>query len=277
MFFNILNNKNKKYEMLQDDTIIIEKTTLYRIRALKDFGNIKKGQLGGYIEKENNLSYEKNDCSWIETEVIIKDNVKVSLNSYIVGFCVVSGNAIIENTIIEGNASVKDFSYLKDCKLKGYKITICDNTYLKNVIVESISKRDIIFKDSVIFKNESNRKTFLITNSSNENMCFYGNIKIFIDDNYYNNCLHIQQSKSNKNKNKTNKNYGILLLNDKYYFIIGYKDIWYIIDVFGNFGENTYIKLEDFIDKYKQKYIDKNIVTKNQYKEILRNIYGKKC
>ena len=77
--------------------------------------------------------------------------------------------------------------------------------------------------------------------------------------------------------NKTNKNYGILLLNDEYHFIIGYKDIWYIIDVFGNFAENTYIKLEDFIDKYKQKYIDKNIVTKNQYKEILRNIYEKKC
>ena len=37
--------------------------TLYRIEALKDFGDIKKGEKGGYIEKEDNLSQDDN--AWV--------------------------------------------------------------------------------------------------------------------------------------------------------------------------------------------------------------------
>ena len=42
----------KKYGLLTDDTITLDDgTVLYRIRALIDFGNVKAGELGGYIEK----------------------------------------------------------------------------------------------------------------------------------------------------------------------------------------------------------------------------------
>lgn len=44
-----------KYE-LTDETIDVSGTTLHRIKALKDFGNVKKGELGGYVESEYNLS-----------------------------------------------------------------------------------------------------------------------------------------------------------------------------------------------------------------------------
>ena len=43
--------KNKKYELTDEITIICG-TTLHRIRALKDFGNVIKGDLGGFIEGE---------------------------------------------------------------------------------------------------------------------------------------------------------------------------------------------------------------------------------
>lgn len=49
-----------KYELLQDDKIEVSGHTLYRIRALKDFKGAKAGDLGGYIEKEKNLSQEDN-------------------------------------------------------------------------------------------------------------------------------------------------------------------------------------------------------------------------
>lgn len=49
----------KKYE-LTDETIDVSGTTLHRIKALKDFGNVKKGELGGYVESERNLSQEGN-------------------------------------------------------------------------------------------------------------------------------------------------------------------------------------------------------------------------
>ena len=46
----------KKYEMLKNDTIKVGKyRTLYRIVALRKIGDIKAGQLGGYIARSKNL------------------------------------------------------------------------------------------------------------------------------------------------------------------------------------------------------------------------------
>ena len=50
----------KKYELLQDQTIEWCGRTLYRIRALRDFGAVHAGDVGGYIECERNLSQDGN-------------------------------------------------------------------------------------------------------------------------------------------------------------------------------------------------------------------------
>ena len=48
----------KKYELLTNDTIELGGgITLFRIKALISFGNVKKGELGGYVEKEGNLCH----------------------------------------------------------------------------------------------------------------------------------------------------------------------------------------------------------------------------
>ena len=47
-----------KYEILKDDFIEFDGRKLYRIKALKDFHNVKEGEFGGYIESERNLSHE---------------------------------------------------------------------------------------------------------------------------------------------------------------------------------------------------------------------------
>ena len=49
-----------KYELLKDDNIEVEGHTLYRIRATKRFNDVKKGDLGGYIENEENLGHYSN-------------------------------------------------------------------------------------------------------------------------------------------------------------------------------------------------------------------------
>ena len=54
---NCLDEKHKKYEILEDDTIERDGHTLYRVQALRDFGDVKAGDLGGYIESEDNLSH----------------------------------------------------------------------------------------------------------------------------------------------------------------------------------------------------------------------------
>lgn len=50
----------KKYELLKDDTIEHLGRTLYRIKALITFGAVVAGELGGYIESENNLEHNDN-------------------------------------------------------------------------------------------------------------------------------------------------------------------------------------------------------------------------
>ena len=42
---------------------------LYQIRALKDFGNVKVGDLGGWIEKEANLSQQGN--AWVSGNALV--------------------------------------------------------------------------------------------------------------------------------------------------------------------------------------------------------------
>ena len=52
-----------KYEILKDEFIEFDGRKLYRIKALKDFHNVKEGEFGGYIESERNLSHEGN--AWV--------------------------------------------------------------------------------------------------------------------------------------------------------------------------------------------------------------------
>lgn len=70
-----------KYEMLHEDKIEIGSHTLYRIRALKDFGDVKAGDIGGYIEKEENLSQE--GTCWIYDNAWVRGNAKVYGNAKI--------------------------------------------------------------------------------------------------------------------------------------------------------------------------------------------------
>ena len=48
---------NKKYEIIEDDFISVGGETVYRIRALKSFGNVKHGDLGGYVASYRNLDH----------------------------------------------------------------------------------------------------------------------------------------------------------------------------------------------------------------------------
>ena len=80
----------KKYE-LTDETIEVYGTALNRIKALKDFGNVKKGELGGYVESERNLSQEGN-C-WVYDNARVYSNAKVFGNAEVCGNAEVFGNA----------------------------------------------------------------------------------------------------------------------------------------------------------------------------------------
>ena len=95
----------KKYELTEETLKINENQTLYRIRAIKDFADVKAGDLGGFVESENNLSHN-GDC-WISGDS------KVFGFAWICGSARIFGSAIIYGSAnISGTATISDFARL---------------------------------------------------------------------------------------------------------------------------------------------------------------------
>ena len=94
----------KKYK-LTDESINFCGRKLYRIEALKDFSNVKKGDKGGFIENERNLS-QVDDC-WIYDDAKVYGNATVCDNARVCEDALVSGNArIFVNANVFGTANI---------------------------------------------------------------------------------------------------------------------------------------------------------------------------
>ena len=105
---------SKKFEMT-DGFIEYGARKLHRIKALKDFGYVKAGDIGGYIEKESNLSHDGN--AWvcgnakvygdarICGDARINDNAEICGNARVYGDARICGNAeICGNARVYGDA-----------------------------------------------------------------------------------------------------------------------------------------------------------------------------
>lgn len=65
--------------------------TLHRIEALKDFGDVKAGDRGGFIESEKNLSQDGD--AWVYRDVWYIREVRVYREACVYGEACVSGSA----------------------------------------------------------------------------------------------------------------------------------------------------------------------------------------
>ena len=102
----------KKYELTKE-TVTISEKTLYRIRAVRDFGSVKTGDLGGYIEKEENLSHF--DDAWVSGNAKVFDNAEVSGNGKVFDNAEVSGNGKVSgNAEVSGNGKVSGNAWVSD-------------------------------------------------------------------------------------------------------------------------------------------------------------------
>lgn len=103
----------KKYKMTSNYKIFLGKK-LFQIRALVDLCNgVKAGELGGYIEKEGNLSQSGNAWvggdAWVSGDARVTDNARVSGNALVTGDAYVTDNArVTDNAWVGGDAYVTD-------------------------------------------------------------------------------------------------------------------------------------------------------------------------
>ena len=96
----------KKYELIPE-------RNFFRIKALKDFGDVKKGELGGLVLGEHNLSQE-GDC-WVSDNAQISGNTRVSGDARVSDNAWVSGDArVSDNAWVSGNARVSGDAWIRD-------------------------------------------------------------------------------------------------------------------------------------------------------------------
>ena len=96
-----------KYELIEDDFIINYRgERLSRIRALRDFGAVKAGDIGGYVSGTHNLSQEGN--AWIGDDAWVTDNALVSGNVTIGGNVWLSGSAWVTDGVLKGGEIAVD-------------------------------------------------------------------------------------------------------------------------------------------------------------------------
>ena len=170
---------SKKYEFT-DETITVDGHTLHRIRAVRCFSDVKAGEIGGWVEKEDNLS-QMGDA-WIGGDAKVCGNAKVYGNARVHTNAMVGGNAriygdaqVYGNARIYGDAKVyDDAQVLGDVAVFG-EVEICGNA----VVCDGT--------DYIVLKNFWSSKRYFTWTKSN-NMwkvgCFYGTGKELIEKAY---------------------------------------------------------------------------------------------
>lgn len=143
----------KKYE-ITSNTKEFAGRKLFQIRALKDFDDVKAGDLGGYIEKEENLSHDGN--AWV------------------------SGNAqIYGNAQVCGNVRVCDNIWISD------DAWVCGNTWVCGIAYICGNAWVCSNSDYICFKGfgSENRNTTMFKTKNGDICvccgCFEGSLKEF--------------------------------------------------------------------------------------------------
>ena len=171
----------KKYEIIDKKERLFN-PTIYRIKALKNFGDVKKGDLGGWIEKEDNLSQEGN-C-WVYDEAVVADDAVVLDNARLYDRTEITNNAVVCNdanlygyAIVYKNAKICGNARISD------NVVIADNAVVSgNAHVNGdakITHDAVVTKDSdyMVFKNTWSSGRYFTYTKSNKMWkvgCFYG-------------------------------------------------------------------------------------------------------
>ena len=184
----------KKYE-LTEETKEFYGRTLHRIKALKNFGDVEVGDLGGYIESESNLIQE--GCAWVYGDAMVFDNAKVCGDAMVFDNAKVYGDAMVfDNAKVRGNAMVFDNAMVRgNAKVCGNAMVFDNAKVYGDAMVFGNAKvfdNAKVFgnaeikgnTDYMVFKNWwSSRRYFTWTRSNNmwKVGCFYGTGKELVE------------------------------------------------------------------------------------------------
>lgn len=148
--------EKKKYILLMSETFELPcGTILHRIKAVRDFGNVRKGELGGFVEKKGNLSHK--DTCWVYDNAMIygdavvteyaqiKNNASVYGNARVYGSAMITGSSrifgtarvcgharVYDNVRVCGSSRVEDDAILSGRAYVSGTARICDHAFIED-------------------------------------------------------------------------------------------------------------------------------------------------
>lgn len=177
----------EKYE-ITSETKVINGVELHRIKALKSFGNIKAGDIGGWIESEKNLSQDGN--AWVRGNATIYENATIYGNAWVGENATVGGNGKVgdnamvggyatvgEKATVGGNARVSGHAAIYGNSWVGGNAVVYENAKVGGKATVRGDARIRGKEDYIVFKNWwSSGRYFTWTRSNNKWKvgCFYG-------------------------------------------------------------------------------------------------------
>ena len=169
----------KKFELVDDDTVVVDGVTLYRVRAVRDFGGtrrgrrvvVKRGELGGYVASEDCLSQD--GLAWVYSDAKIVDG-------YVGGSSSLFGRAVLKG----GGRLVHDVELRDDVMVDGQVvlngvITLRDRVKMLGTI--RVSGIDVTFRDDVVASGSAD---FTVNNGVFAGKCEFGGYVHLVGQNF---------------------------------------------------------------------------------------------
>lgn len=106
----------KKYELTGEKQINLG-YEVKRICTVRDFGDVKAGDIGGWIESEENLSH--GGSCWVYDDAVVCECARVEGDATVSDRALICGNAkVVNNAKVSGKALVMEQSFLfGDCQV----------------------------------------------------------------------------------------------------------------------------------------------------------------
>jgi NDP-sugar pyrophosphorylase family protein len=132
----------KKYRLVNPRT-----GGMYQVQALRDFGDVVAGDIGGFVSGEHNLSHY--DTCWIYDEAEVMDDARVVDSAKVMGKSNIKGNSIVGGySVVTGTSTIKDHSH------------ICGYSYVKDVCIgDHCHIADSTLKDPMYIQGDFGRIT----------------------------------------------------------------------------------------------------------------------
>ena len=204
----------KKFELTTEFITSFLGTKLFRIKTLVKFGDVEKGELGGFVEKEENLEHYGN--AWVSGGAIVfgdarvsgdaivyegarvYGNAKVSGCARVYGNARVSGDALVTGyAMVSGHAQVSGYARVYgDAEVSGCAIVseyarvhedalVCGNTIVRGDAIvsgDALVCGDQMYATVKGFGSKCRDTTFFVTKDGNVCVncgCFSGTLEQF--------------------------------------------------------------------------------------------------